>query len=53
VNAVEASGRVFLIELKYALDVAQESFAVFAGLIGIGAGEESFDADIGPMKQGD
>jgi hypothetical protein len=53
VNAVEASCGMLLIELGDNLDMAQERFAMFTGLVGFGAGEEGFNANVGAMEKRD
>lgn len=52
-NSVEALAGVLLIELQDALDAGQQVVAVFAGLIGFGAGQQGFDADVGAVQNRD
>jgi hypothetical protein len=51
VNAVEWIFRVVLVELDYVADVTQELFTVLAGLIGVGAVEESFNMNVIAMEK--
>jgi hypothetical protein len=50
-DAVEPRGGVAAVEIDNALDVAKKSFAMLAGFIGFGAGEQGFDANVGAMEE--